>query len=1217
MRRLIAPLLTTIGLCSLAFGVAGAQAAAPTIPLLTLSHTTTTSAVLEAEIDPQGKATRYHFEYGPGDCSANPCAQTPEAQVPARATGKGDLTKESAIVSNLEPGAGTLTPGQSVEGIGIAKETTIVSISGAELTLSRPATAGGIGVKLTATGPQLVGQALEGLTPGTVYHFRVVANNGETAESPDRTMRTHSLPPVLEPCPNDALRSGPGAHLPDCRAYEQASPVDKNGGDLWTLSEQRAVSIYGDAVAFMNDAGLPGAEGEQNVPTFLASRGPGDGGWSTQGVLPPPGAGQVAHVVGWTPDLSRFYSTATKKDVEPQLNALLARSGAGASLSTLGPYAADTGYMLAGATSEGSVVLFETATRSLGGEETPGAGKRAVFAFDRGSGEVTPVGVLNTPAETETTLAKGAMAGPYEWMEGLSPRTLSTGGAFDGYYTAEEPALAADGSAAYFTAAGSGDLYVRLNPTAEQSALDDEGNCTEADKACTLKANVATRAVPDPAGAAPAAFQAAGADGTKAFFTSTEKLTDDANTGPEQEPPAISRSDLEGTPASIDRTFVPAHALGIAVDSEHVYWVDPRSGAIGRADLNGGNVDAEFISATDHTRGLAVAGGYIYWTNGACLPNTGSPEHPVGCGDANGSGVDGSIGKAKLNANGAASEVKQDFVSGVQNPWAVAANGEFVYWTSSALAASAASSCAECKSFIGRVSPSGASPESHFIETQAGHTMPGIALTSSKVYWMELDYPVSGFNHSFIDRANIDGTGYTGVGVYLEIGASATDLSVGGRGIAIQGNHIYWAAQNSNDIGRAKISDSEPGSEIQREFIKGAGHPYGIATDGEHLYWSANGEASPNPGNDLYRFEPQKPASQRLVDLTPDPGDENGAEVRGVLGTSADGSYVYFAANGVLAPGATPGNCSGVTPATEAGTCNVYLAHGPGIEFVTRMAPQNWLARNHDGTRFASREARVSTDGQILIYANEGIRRYDASSHSFNCVSCNPSGEPLSVTGGQITHPGPAFPGPAAAVMDRFTSSDGRRVFFETTAALVAEDTNGFEGCPKQIPGSHSYVYYACQDVYEWEAEGEGTCRRSESEDGGCLYLISSGKDSDPSFLAGASASGADVFIFTRSRLVGQDQDDLRDVYDARVEGGLPAQNQPPPNPCAGEGCKEDSQPPPGLPASGSQQFQGPGDPLARRPKCRRPRALRHRKCIKPAKHGRHRKGRTRRGAGR
>jgi hypothetical protein len=186
-------------------------------------------------------------------------------------------------------------------------------------------------------------------------------------------------------------------------------------------------------------------------------------------------------------------------------------------------------------------------------------------------------------------------------------------------------------------------------------------------------------------------------------------------------------------------------------------------------------------------------------------------------------------------------------------------------------------------------------------------------------------------------------------------------------------------------------------------------------------------------------------------------------------------------------------------------------------------------------------------------------------------------------------------------VASRNLSSNGGRAFFETTEALVSEDTNGQGGCPPiGTLGTPS-----CIDVYEWEAPGIGGCDEGDPAysalNGGCLYLISTGKSEFPSFFADASLSGDDAFFFTRERLVGQDEDELQDVYDARVGGGLASQNPPPPNPCEGaDACHEPAPPPPAETTPATPNFVGPGDPT---PKHKKQKAKKHKKKHMQKKH--------------
>ena len=155
----------------------------------------------------------------------------------------------------------------------------------------------------------------------------------------------------------------------------------------------------------------------------------------------------------------------------------------------------------------------------------------------------------------------------------------------------------------------------------------------------------------------------------------------------------------------------------------------------------------------------------------------------------------------------------------------------------------------------------------------------------------------------------------------------------------------------------------------------------------------------------------------------------------------------------------------------------------------------------------------------------------------------------------------------------------------------------------------------ACQDVYEWEAPGTGSCTEGgsgySSLNEGCIYLVSSGKSPYPSYFTDASESGDDAFFFTRQGLVAQDKDELQDVYDAKVGGGLAAQNRIPQPPCESiEACHGPRPAPPPESSPSTDTFVGPQNP---KPKPKKP----TKKKSKAKKHKHKTKGKNKRRAGR
>lgn len=168
----------------------------------------------------------------------------------------------------------------------------------------------------------IVAADLNGLEPGTTYHYRLSATSpaggGTTVHGNDQTVTVPVPGKTAEgkeegqhnPCPNEQFRNGPSAKLPDCRAYEQVTPAEKEGAqDIYQNGATQSVTtagLDGEHVAISTLAKWgnnvnPGAD-----TIYLFSRTPS--GWQMTSTAPQPQTGGFHYGIEeiFTPDLSNF-----------------------------------------------------------------------------------------------------------------------------------------------------------------------------------------------------------------------------------------------------------------------------------------------------------------------------------------------------------------------------------------------------------------------------------------------------------------------------------------------------------------------------------------------------------------------------------------------------------------------------------------------------------------------------------------------------------------------------------------------------------------------------------------------------------------------------------------------------------------------------------------------------------------------------------------------
>lgn len=484
-----------------------------------------TTATLNAQVDPEGGATSYHFEY-----DTRPYAE-----------GEGPH--------------GTSLP---VPSVAIGSGTSAVHVS----------------------------VTVQGVQPGATYYYRAVAE-GEPLGAPESfygANKSFTTNPAKgsagggasEPCPNEARRAEQffGSSLPDCRAYELVSPVDTNGQDAVEASgspQNPRAAVSGDAIAYTSRGNFGAAEGSADFPEYISRRGAD--GWATENITP---LAYPKSFSGLGPDQTDALTSELTEGI----------IGTSASLSAEAPPAEELSFGIYRHRFGGGPYQF------VGEEQAPlgeSANLEDVVYGKAGAvtewfaGRRVPVTVTNKPGE--------ALNGSVGSQEG----SASGGEKSDDWHAVSE-----DGSRVIFTSpaawlesningtkpVASGSLYQRINTGEPQSPMETNAKgeevCANSADACTIDVSASQRTEPDPKGPKPVRYWSASTDGDRIFFTSTQELTNDSYTGPEDNAANLYEYEAAepGRPGSLKDLSVDHSGEGAAVggvvqtsaDGRYVYF---------------------------------------------------------------------------------------------------------------------------------------------------------------------------------------------------------------------------------------------------------------------------------------------------------------------------------------------------------------------------------------------------------------------------------------------------------------------------------------------------------------------------------------------------------------------------------------------------------------------------------------------------------------------
>jgi hypothetical protein len=1001
---------------------------------------------------------------------------------------------------------------------------------------------------------------LTGLSPGTAYRFRVRVENKckpEGCATEEVGGFTTFVSPGTEGgnCPNQELRTGASAGLPDCRAYELVTPA--NTGGLAPFSPAGApagptfvtptASPAGDSVAFSIQGGLvpavDGGNGSYNGDNHVSRRT--SDGWRTE-VLGPNGEQAIwTNPGGLSPDHNYFALQASRQGSLvingegtdyvrfPDGSFHLAASG---SLATMP--AADTKYIAAGGA---HMIVVTSATGSTPIPLEPGAPSTGTIAiYDR-----TADGILHV-----VSLLPGDV-------------TLPNG------HGAIYIGVSGGGSSIAFAVKGGDQLYVRANngETLEGGAQVPSGVPT----ACPFNGQLAgsTRTyewfldgvplpgandesyTPNPSQAGSelqCVVRAQNAQGAAVMAGSPRVIDEVRAQG------ALPRP-LEGVGASGSNL---ATVPGQTPDCDPRAWTEKptftfqwyRDGApIAGANGEDYEVRPEDAGASLQCRIVAEANGAVTFAYSQALRVTPPPDPAV----TNVTDPDAApqVGDELLCNEGGWQDSPVFAYSWLSNGVSIAGATADTY----TLSAGEAGKAVQCQAMVTTTAGTAATVSLPIAISpltlaelptgdvtvqgarQVGSTLncePG-SWNGSPTFsrqWLRDGSPIP----SAIDSTYTLTAADLGTVVQCALMATNADASV----LAINGGYVGERPQPQAPTLDAKFA--------------------GFSEDGRYLFYMREGN--------LFRFDTDAQVVQAL--------SESGDVVPVNIGT--DGTGGYFLSPSVLTSEPNP---LGAEP--QAGAQNLYHWGGAGFDFVATVTDRDaegvyagpGPGYSYDGlglwmevSNFRSQilfSSRTSASGDVLLFESRAnltgfdaggkveLFRFDAAGTTLQCVSCSEAEESPSGDADIAPEFGGQFLFNSRTEIPSL-SANGKRAFFETPERLTAADNDGRV------------------DVYEWEAENEGSCERV----GGCVFLISSGQSARDNHIFGVSRTGDDVFIVTGDLLTTEDDDEAPSVYDVRVNGGI-APARGPAGECLGEACQPAATAP-NDPTPASTSFVGAGN---------------------------------------